>query len=199
MYQQILDPLIGETITIMEDGTSQMNLRNTGRFGFYVERLFGIRPNSNQAPDLAHVGEIKTVQIKGQRFGSCSIGTMSWDNWHEITEGPARSWTNSPPYRKMRRTLFVFYTKAGTKQQPTYRIDRYVMVNFDALDPDLISEIEQDYENIRGRMIQSKGYGVCDFAWLGNLYLSAGTKGDSRYVYPSFNFKSQLMKEIYHA
>jgi hypothetical protein len=199
MYQEILDPLLGKPILIMEDGTSQTRLTNTGRFGFYVERLFGIQPNSSQAPDLDHVGEIKTVQIKGNRFGSCSIGTMSWDDWHEITQGTARSWDLSPPYRKMRKTLFVFYTKAGTQQQPTYLIDRYVMVDFDSVDQELKHELEQDYENIRERMIQSKGYGTCDFSWLGNLYLSAGIKGDSCYVYPSFNFKPRLMKVIYHA
>ena len=198
MYKDILDPLIGETITIMEDGTSQTRLTNNGRFGFYIERLFGIHPNSSQAPDLASIGEIKTVRMTGSSFKSCSIGTMSRDDWHDITQGSARDWTTSPPFHKMRNTLFVFYKPGGT-WMPTYQIQRYAWVDFKQVDSGIRQELEEDYQNIRNRMIHSGGYGCADFSRLHNLYLGASYKGDKDYVYPSWKFTPGLLKKIYHA
>lgn len=199
MYKEILDPLIDKKILITEDGTSQTRLSNTGRFGFYVERLFGIRPNNSQSPDHILIGEIKTIKIKGNNFGSCSIGTISQDNWHDIASGQATSWRCSPPFRKMKQTLFVFYVKDTQGPDPVYQIKKYVLIDFERIGEYIESNLEADYQAIRKRMIRSRGYGCCNFAHLANLYLSAGSKGDSCYVYPSFSFKPRLLKAIYNA
>ena len=197
MYKKILDPLIDKTIIINEDGTSQTRLNNTGRFGFYVERLFDISPNNSQSPDHDTIGEIKTVQIKGNSFSDCSIGTISQSDWHSIVNGSAGTWETSPPFKKMKKTLFVFYTKDNQGRTPTYQIKRYVLIDFELAGESIKYELEQDFQAIRNRMIDSNGYGCCDFSYMDNLYLKAGVKGDSYYVYPSFSFKSRLLKVIY--
>ena len=199
MYKEILDPLIDRKIIITEDGTSQTRLSNTGRFGFYVERLFKIRPNNSQSPDHDTIGEIKTIQIKGKNFGSCSIGTISQDNWDDIVSGRAASWRTSPPFRKMKKTLFVFYVKDMQGPEPVYQIKKYVLIDFEHMGEYIDSNLEEDYQAIRNRMRRSRGYGGCNFAHLNNIYLCAGVKGDSYYAYPSFSFKPRLLKAIYHA
>lgn len=198
MFHEILKPLVGQKIIIREDGTSQTRLNNTGRFGFYVERLFNISPNNSQRPDHRVIGEIKTVQIKGKSVKPCSIGTISEANWRSIVSGPGKTWETSPPFLKMRKTLFVFYIKDTSGPEPEYQIKAYVLIDFNMLGDRMKNELEQDYQAIRNRMINSKGYGHCDFAYMDNLYLSAGSKGDSYYVYPSFSFKPRLLKAIYN-
>jgi hypothetical protein len=197
MINEILQPLLDQKIIIQEDGTSQTRINNTGRFGFYVERLFDISPNNSQLPDHTVIGEIKTVQIKGKNLSSCSIGTISEANWQSIVSGSARTWETSPPFAKMKQTLFVFYAKDCSGPEPVYEIKRYVSIDFSKIGDAIKNELEEDYQAIRNRMINSRGYGTCDFSWLGNIYLSAGIKGDSCYVYPSFSFKPRLMKAIY--
>lgn len=195
--EQILSPL-REPFMILEDGTSQTDLRNNGRVGFHVEKLFGIQPNSSRAPDLG-TWEIKTVR-PGTKV---SIGTMPESEFWHIKHAPNHVFSVSEPYRKMKNTLFVFYDKIMDWPDPVYIMRGWGACQLDLLPPSTKTLIETDYRVICREIAQRasrdtltdylKKYGT-----ISGSCLSLAYKGDRDYVYPAWSFTSRFMNSIVH-
>jgi len=191
LIRETLEPHRDRAFFIVPDGTSQTKLTNKGRMGFWVERQFKISPNNSQLPDTAW-GEIKTVPC--DRFNSCSIGTISWENWNEIRRGLQNDWRSSFAYRKMKSTLYIFYSKHPRdhkKYGPLYTVKQFGLIDINNLHSE---QLEEDWASIVRTIKRSKEYGGDQLS--GEL-ITLTYKGDSRYVYPSLSFKSQYMRDIY--
>lgn len=195
--EKTLSPL-RQPFVIVEDGTSQTDLRNNGRVGFHVERLFGIRPNSHRDPDLG------SWEIKTTRPGTkVSIGTMPADEFWRIKHSSSHIFSLSEPYKKMKNTLFVFYEKIEDYPDPVYIMRGWGTCELDRLSATTKSIIENDYKFICGEIARRasretltdylKKYGVIS----GN-YLSLAYKGDRDYVYPAWSFTGKFMNSILH-
>lgn len=187
-----------EPFIIHEDGTSQTNLYNNGRVGFHVEKLFGIRPNSDRGPDLG-TWEIKTVR-PGTKV---SIGTMPDSEFRNIKHSLSPLFALSEPYKKMKNTLFVFYDKIESYPAPVYIMRGWGACKIDSLSDPTKSVLQSDYQWICKQIAQRasrdsltdylKKYGI-----ISGSYLSLGYKGDRNYVYPAWSFTGKFMNSIAH-
>lgn len=195
--EQILSPL-RQPFIIHEDGTSQTDLRNHGRVGFHVEKLFGILPNNDRAPDLG-TWEIKTLQ-PGSKV---SIGTMPDSEFRYIKNSTSHVFSLSEPYKKMKNTLFVFYDKIEDWPDPVYIMRGWGASRLDIMSDTTKSILDSDYRRICKEIANQpsrdsltkylKKYGTIS----GN-YLSLGYKGDRDYIYPAWSFSARFMNSIIH-
>lgn len=193
IIHETLRPLISAPFQIHEDGTSQTKLSNNGRFGFRIEYLFGIRPNSDQGPDM-HWGEIKTINYNGGTFRDCSIGNVSQADWASIRRGEQDLWADSFIFKKAGSTLFVFYEKSGPTHTPEYEILRYGLTTLKA-DGQVF---QNDWTKIVNRIKAAPAYGDCQYGYLNNTLLSMSAKGNTEYVYPCIKFKPALLKQAWN-
>lgn len=183
---------------IKEDGTSQTDYCNNGRVGFYVEKQFGIRPNSSRSPDLG-IWEIKTVR-PGTKV---SIGTMPESEFYNIKNSTSHHFSSSEPYAKMKNTLFVFYDKLEDWPDPVYIMRGWGACKLDDMSDTIKSVLDTDYRWICKQIAQRasrdsltdylKKYGT-----ISGSYLSLAYKGDRRYVYPAWSFTARFTNSIMH-
>jgi len=181
------------------DGSSQTQLDNTGRVGFFVERMFGILPNNDRRPDLGK-WELKTTR-PGKKI---SIGTMPDEEHRRIMTTDEHSFFASEPYKKMKNTIFVVYDKLRDYPQP-----EYVMLGWGACQLDLLSdytkrELNRDYRFICNQIKKCstsrdnltshlRQYGTISGDYLTLSYKGSGYCG---YNYPAWSFKGSFIKQI---
>ena len=186
---------------IAEDGSSQTKLSNHGRFGFFVERVFGLSPNNDRRPDLIQ-GELKTMQ-EGKKI---SIGTMPESEFRAIKRASTHHFELSDPYKKMKNTIVVVYKKYDN-YNPVYEMIGWGLLDLKTMTPGTKKILQDDYElickyiakhcNSRDEvtsMIRRNGT-------VSGNYLSLGYKGQGcgGYNYPSWGFQASFMKKLVHA
>jgi hypothetical protein len=200
VIEEKLKPL-RKPFMIAEDGSSQTKLSNHGRFGFFVERVFGLSPNNDRRPDLIQ-GELKTMQ-EGKKI---SIGTMPENEFDAIKRAGTHHFELSDPYKKMKNTIVVVYKKYNN-YNPVYEMTGWGLLDLKTMTPGTKKILQDDYEfickyiakhcNSRDEvtsMIRRNGTVSGD-------YLSLGYKGQGYggYNYPSWGFQASFMKKLVHA
>lgn len=191
-----------EPFVIHEDGTSQTQISNHGRVGFYVERLFGISPNNDRRPDFGNY-ELKTTQ-PGKKV---SIGTMPESEFNRIKRETKHYFELSDPYKKMKNTVIVVYSKLSSYPTPSYRMNGWGVLSLESMTDRTKEILQEDYEFICNyisnrcdtrdevtSLLQDKGTVSGDYLTLG--YKGQGVQG---YNYPSWGFQSSFMKKLVHA
>lgn len=203
MIDSILQPC-KEPFRIPVDGSSQTDLNNHGRFGFFIERLFDIKPNCSREPDLNGV-ELKTVQT-GKKV---TIGTMTDAEYTSINGRKLHYFKTSEPYRKMKNTLFVFYKKIGHDPEPTYIMEGWNLFSLDNLSTKMIKILQEDYTFICEAIKQCSSSRddltetIMEDGSFSGDYLTLSYKGDGKYNYgynyPSWSFKSSFLRDLQNA
>jgi hypothetical protein len=198
--EETLKPL-REPFVITEDGSSQTKLSNHGRFGFYVERVFGLLPNNDRRPDFVQ-SELKTMQ-EGKKI---SIGTMPESEFFAIKSAAAHHFELSDPYKKMKNTIVVVYKKYGVGD-PVYQMTGWGLLNLETMSPGTKTMLQDDYEcickyiakNCNSRD-QVTNFLIRNGSISGN-YLTLGYKGQGvgGYNYPAWGFQASFMKKLVHA
>jgi hypothetical protein len=186
---------------IPEDGTSQTRLSNTGRVGFYIERLFGIDPNNCRRPDFGNA-ELKTMQ-QGKKI---SIGTMPESEFRSIKNTMDHIFEQSDPYNKMKNTLVVVYQKLRNYPEPLYQMEGWGTINLAKMPAHIKAALEKDYTGICKRIGHCKNRDqVTDIIMrhgsISGEYLTLGYKGQGQngYNYPSWEFQVKFTRLITHA
>jgi hypothetical protein len=203
MNHQLVESKIGHLRTpfkIHVDGTSQTHLLNNGRFGFFIEKQFGIVPNCDKAPDFGHT-ELKTIQY-GNRM---TIGNMTDREYNKITGTEHNYFSTSAPYNKVKNTLLVVYEKLKKRPEPEYVIRNWTMFNLDELssydkiilqeDYKFICNYIKKYSDSRDNLTELIQY---DGSISGD-YLALAYKGSYGYNYPAWGFHSRFMKKLSNA
>jgi hypothetical protein len=199
--EQVLSPL-RDPFMIAEDGSSQTRLNNHGRVGFYVERLFGISPNSDRAPDLGKF-ELKTAQPNKK----ISIGTMTESEFSCIKREEKHIFEKSDPYAKIKNTLLVVYTKLSRHPDPYYYMNGWGLLNLETMSDRNKMILQEDYKYICGiikHYCNDRDH-VTDYlrhnGSVSGHYLTLGYKGQGNwgYNYPAWGFQAKFMKLITHA
>ena len=196
--QQVLEPL-KTPFNIKYNGTSQTHPKNHGRFGFKVESIFGVVPNSHQGADLGHT-EIKCVQKQLGKFKDMSIGILSQDEYNWLHNSTAKvKFDQSVPFQKMKQTLFVSYAILESGDNPLYGVLNWKNVSLDKLPHNIRIQLQADYDYCV-YMIQNSSYSRLkteSFCPRGaTKYLSLSRKGDQDYVYPVWKFKAAFLRDI---
>jgi hypothetical protein len=187
---------------ITEDGSSQTCLSNRGRVGFYVERLFGISPNKDRRPDFGNY-ELKTAQ-PGKKI---SIGTMAESEFQRIKNESSHIFSESDPYKKIKNTLLVVYSKVSEFPAPQYVMNGWGLLNLENATDRNKMILQQDYNMICERILRlcSTRDEVTDYlreyGGVSGKYLTLGYKGQGAYGYnyPAWGFQASFMKSIVHA
>jgi len=208
MNQQLIEVKLSQLrkpFSILRDGSSQTDLNNTGRFGFLVERIFGIDPNNNRAPDFGHT-ELKTLHINRKM----SIGTMSEDEHRKIINRDFHYFGTSEPYKKVKNTLLVVYEKLKSEPgqtEPVYVMHDWNLFSLENLTTSDQCRLQADYtaicevikNNSRTRdeltkFLRENGgiSGDC----LSLAYKGAGWYG---YNYPAWSFQASFVKRLRNA
>jgi hypothetical protein len=198
--EEKLKPL-REPFMIAEDGTSQTKLSNHGRFGFFVERVFGLSPNSDRRPDFVQ-GELKTMQ-EGKKI---SIGTMPDSEFNAIKRAGTHHFELSDPYKKMKNTIVVVYKKYGGSD-PVYKMTGWGLLNLDTLGDYTKQILQDDYDSICryiAKNCNSRDQVTALLKRRGSIsgnYLTLGYKGQGSggYNYPAWGFQASFMKKLVHA
>jgi hypothetical protein len=187
-----------KTFTIQEDGSSQTQLSNRGRFGFFTERLFGITPNKEQLADYDGV-ELKAVSVKNGKAKSISIGTISRDEYYHLRALDNPQFRDCNAYKKMKKTLYVFYTTDKINGIPYYSIDRWYLCDINNLtDTDklqLCRDFERSMAAIKRYSYENLGRSGYRPSMTG--YLDLAYKGKEGYNYPCWKFKTDWMNKMY--
>jgi hypothetical protein len=189
-----------KTFIIQEDGSSQTQLSNKGRFGFFTERLFGIMPNRDQLADYDGI-EIKAVTVKNGKAKGISIGTISRDEYLYLRSLDDPQFTNSNAYKKMKKTLYVFYTTDKINDVPHYTIDSWYLCDFAKLDVNDKLCLNNDFAACM-RAIKRYTYdnlGRSAYRPNSTVYLDLGYKGKAGYNYPCWKFTSDWMNNMYQS
>lgn len=201
IVKKILSPYV-DPFKIADNGSSQTNFYNHGRLGFFIESKFGVVPNSERGPDLgAGSWEIKTVLIKKGSPGAISIGTVPEYEYRRIKHGPDnQQFVSSDPFKKMKKTLYVYYTKTEDLVDPLYTVDRWKLVDLEDVGAKKAMILREDYKkcvwvmkNYSYAQLSSKKCPITK-----THYLSLSCKGDKDYTYPAWKFNSTWTKDIYH-
>jgi hypothetical protein len=186
-----------KTFTIQEDGSSQTQLNNRGRFGFFTERLFGIMPNRDQAADYNGI-EIKVVSVKNSRAQSISIGTISRDEYHSLRSMSNPQFSDSNAFKKMKKTLYVFYTTNKINDVPHYSIDGWCLFDLNNIDGQtriiLWNDFQKSVAAIKKYTYDKLGRSGCK---PDNFYLKLDYKGKEGYNYPCWKFSKDWMNKMY--
>lgn len=191
-----------EPFVILADGTSQTRVSNHGRVGFYVERLFGISPNSSRSPDLGKF-ELKTTQ-PGKKI---SIGTMPDSEFNRIKRETTHEFNSSDPYKKIKNTIVVVYSKLSDHRTPCYKMNGWGVINLDSMSPYTKEILQDDYEFIckyitrRCKTRDEVTELLMSSGAVSGKYLTLSYKGGGQdgYNYPAWGFQSSFMKKIIHA
>jgi len=187
---------------IKEDGTSQTQLTNRGRVGFYVERLFNISPNNDRAPDIGR-WELKTV-CKGKKI---TIGTMPDAEVRQICQQAKHDFSKSDPYKKMENTLFVIYDKISDFPEPSYVMHGWGTCQLNSMSQWVKDELQNNYQYIC-RVISAKSHDqdtltkfLQKHGSISGKFLSLGYKGQgySGYNYPAWSFTTKFVNQLNHA
>lgn len=185
---QVLKPML-EEFRIPNKGTTKLG--NKGRVGNWIEQCFGIAQNSDRAADSPYA-ELKTMGVS-DRIARASIGNVSWEEYQKIKEGRT-SWINSDPFRKMERTLWVFWDRVDrTEYNPSYKLRSWHYVDLNQLDDRHKLCLWSDWEKSQN-VIKRSTYERSQCS--SGLYLELGTKGDSSYVYPNWKFSTYFVRDV---
>jgi hypothetical protein len=202
---QTIESVIGHLrnpFIIVEDGSSQTSRSNHGRVGFLFERMFGISPNSDRRPDFGTY-ELKTTQ-KGKKI---SIGTMTDSEFLRIKTEPDHVFDNSDPYKKIKNTLLIIYTKIRDYPEPCYYMNGWQLVNLENMSDRAKTILQSDYKKIceiikyhctsRDDVTDYlQSYGSVSGQYLTLVYKGQGAGG---YNYPAWAFQGSFMKLITNA
>lgn len=199
IVEQVLTPL-KKPFTIQFDGTSQTRLTNTGRFGFHIERQFNISPNSDRSADTEYA-EIKSVNIKKTfTVKPISIGTIPVREYERLVSNfPHVSFFNSDPFKKMSKSLYVFYRKEEQSSGPEYNVDSWVHIDMSNLDDTTRRILDNDYWKCVEAMTKYS-YDRLSCSTSQNpstYYLQLSYKGDGYYNYPCWKFSTAFLKKMY--
>lgn len=198
---EVLEPFqgVGNIFQIEEDGTKQTELNNKGRFGFWVERQFGLLPNKDQWPDLNGI-ELKSVLVKGTAsrpvFKPIAIGNLTANEHRALVEG-SLPWQNTLPFRKTANTLYVFYRKT---EDYWYCVDRQCHVSINDQSQTFLDQLEKDLKKLIDQIIQLS---YADLKQSGHQFgtelVTINPKGDANYVYPCWHFTKEWSSMMYRA
>ena len=187
-----------KTFIIQEDGSSQTQLSNKGRFGFFTERLFGIMPNRDQAADYDGI-EIKVVSVKNNRAKSISIGTISRNEQSHLRSLPSPQLSDSNAYKKMRKTLYIFYTTKKIIEEPHYSIVGWHLCDLTTLSNEDQIQLTRDFASCMSAVkryhydnLGRSGYQPGNVTFLDITY-----KGKEGYNYPCWKFTTAWMNKMY--
>jgi hypothetical protein len=200
IVEQVLTPLKNPFI-ISFDGTSQTRSTNTGRFGFHIERQFNILPNSDRSADTEYA-EIKSVNIKNTfTVKPISIGTIPIREYNRLVSNfPHVSFFNSDPFKKMSKTLYVFYRKKGGHyDDAVYSVDSWVHFDMSNLDDSTKTILENDYwQCVQAMSNYSYDRLSCSSSQNPSTrYLQLSYNGDGYYNYPCWKFSTEFLKKMY--
>lgn len=200
IVEHVLTPL-KKPFIIQYDGTSQTKSTNTGRFGFYIERQFNILPNNDRSADTEYA-EFKSVNIKNNfTVKPISIGTIPIQEYNRLVSFfPNVSFINSDPFKKMSKTLYIFYRKkGGYYTDAEYHVDSWVHIDMANLDEMTLRILENDYWQCVQTMTKySYNRLSCSTSQNPNThYLQLGYKGDGYYNYPCWKFSTAFLKKMY--
>jgi hypothetical protein len=195
---QVLSPWVSP-FKIDYDGTSQTHPNNHGRVGFFAESKFHVAANSDRGPDLGHT-EIKTVRSDFGNYKNMSIGLVTKDEYRNLRNSSQRlKFENSEPYKKMHQTLFITYCVVSPGTNPVYSILSWKNVNLNELPHNIRMRLQADYDQCVHAM---KSYSFDELSDKVRIprgatkYLTIVPKGDTQYVYPSWKFKANFLKDI---
>jgi hypothetical protein len=199
LVEQSLMPLKGNTFQIDYDGSSQTHPDNSGIFGFFIERLFKIHPNSCRAADTEYA-EIKTVKIEGNSFKSVSIGTIPESEYRKIRANNL-TFEQSDPFKKMQKTLYIFYRKTYNEEYNLeFTIDSWIHMDMNFIHEFDKNALERDFQECVYAMKEQSYEDLSDSGCYRpkTKFLQLTYKGNSYYKYPSWKFSSAWMKKIYN-
>lgn len=197
IVEQVLSPLRASPFEIPFDGTSQTRLANTGRFGFFVERIFGISPNSSRDPDTDY-GEIKTVRVTGNSVKPISIGTIPIGEYDKLSLSSFPSFESSDPFKKMKKTLYVFYRVVESFGNPKYIIEGWIHLDMSAILENDRQWLAVDYHHCVEAMKSQSYYKLSGSSGRrpSTRYLQLSYKGDACYTYPCWKFSTEWMQNM---
>lgn len=145
----------------IKDEDRKSRVKTKGDVGYVVEHgFYGIEKNSNPGPDIPYFGvEIKTVPLKW--INNKSLLTVKEPlslniiNYEE--ESKNKKLTDSYLYKKNHKVLFVLYIHDKDKKRSDYMI-KYVFLW--KMDKRVISELEEDYQKILGKIMEGKAHEI---------------------------------------
>lgn len=185
---QVLTPIKLKEFTIPNEGTTK--LANTGRVGNWIEQQFGIKQNPSTLPDSSYA-ELKTLGVTRQ-VAPASIGNVTWEEYSAVRNGMNQYWCTSQPYKKMQRTLWVFWDLVDPDPcNPVYKIRSWHYVDLDSLPMWLTQSLDADYQKA-AKTFKRRRYENAQT--VKGRYLTLGTKGDSQYVYPNWKFTVRFVR-----
>lgn len=204
-YQHISSILesIRQPFTIVPDGSSQTDVNNHGRVGFFVERLFGVTPNCSRDPDLGEI-EIKTIHI-GRK---ATIGTMPIREYNRIVNRNRHYFGCSDPYKKMKKTLLVCYEKIKNRPVPEYIMHNWQLISLEDLPQRMCKTLQEDYEFIcdvikkNSKTRDELTEDLIENGCYSGDYLSLNYKGDGKYYgynYPAWSFSASFFRDLQNA
>jgi hypothetical protein len=188
-----------QPFTITEDGSSQTKLYNTGRVGFFVEKILNIPVNNKRTPDIGD------WELKVSRIGKgITIGTMPESEFESIRNSTHILFTDSDPYQKIKQTILVFYEMLERYPDPSYRLLGLSTLDFTSMSDAIKKELQDDYEHIcsyvrkctsRDNLTQDiRDHGTIPGTYLKLTYKGQGAGG---YNYPAWKFSDKFMKKLY--
>lgn len=197
--ESILTPL-RQPFIILPNGSSQTDLKNHGRVGFFIERHFGINPNCSREPDINGI-EIKTIHV-GRK---ATIGTMPSSEYNRIINNSNHYFGKSDPYKKMKNTLLISYEKLKDQPVPEYVMRDWKLFSLNALPRSIRKTLQEDYaficdlikKNSDSRDDLTKN--LMDGGCYSGDYLSLNYKGNGGcfgYYYPAWSFKASFFRDI---
>ena len=197
IVKQVLTPLRENSFEIAVDGTSQTRLANTGRVGFFIERLFGITPNRSRDPDTKY-GEIKTVKVTGNSVKPITIGTIPFGEYNRLSSNVYSVFENSDPFKKMKKTLYVFYRQIESVGNPYYIIEGWAHLDMQSIPENYRNWLEIDYNHCVNA-IKKQSYAKLSGPSgrrPSTRYLQLSYKGDTCYTYPCWKFSTEWVQNM---
>lgn len=197
IVEQVLSPLRATPFEIPLDGTSQTRLANTGRVGFFVERILGILPNNSRSADTEYA-EIKTVKITGNSVKPISIGTIPLTEYNRISNSVYPMFESSDPFKKMKKTLYIFYRVVESFGNPKYIVDGWIHLDMNSISETDKQWLDIDYHKcVEAIKIQSYNK-LCGSSAKrpSTRYLQLSYKGDACYTYPCWKFSTEWVQNM---
>jgi hypothetical protein len=192
-----------EYFEIKEDGTSQTKLSNTGRVGFFNERVFGVDPNSSRLADLGFT-ELKTFTTdmsKGRiHFSDLCVGQMTRSEYAGVASGDITCLQDLQIYKKMVDITIIAFEKKYVNRVPHYRCVDWKRLNLNDIKLSFLRQLEQDFAHCAAAI---KFYTYDELSQAGasripTEFLKLSTKGDRDYTYPIWTLSSRWVNFMFN-
>jgi DNA mismatch repair protein MutH len=145
--------------------------RDKGAVGQLVERFFGIRQNSDSAPDFAGAGiELKVVPLKMSR-GRARTKERTVISMIDYQRLALETWQSASVRFKIDRILFVFYEHVSASAADDAKIVDFVLWS---PGEDLRPQLEQDWSVVQRKAYDGRAHEISE---RDGRVLGAATKG----------------------